>query len=210
MQIFPQYRFSLRGLLLFVTAISVVLGTYSLFEVIGASLALAVIGGAIYQAGTRHNRLSVSIAGFILSLTMAGLTIAWVFNWLVLGVGHIYWQGNWPTELRKMAKVSSAPHRIIARRDSSYRDYKEIFHWRVPLSAEQYAAIIQDRGWEVMPRNEVPPDFWQGFPAFWRPKDHATHEYHRGVNRMHYSAQEGFFTMYDRERQELYVYYCGY
>jgi hypothetical protein len=57
MQIFPRYRFSLRGLLLFVTAISVVLGTYSLFEVIGASLALAVIGGVMYQTGMKYNNI---------------------------------------------------------------------------------------------------------------------------------------------------------
>jgi hypothetical protein len=198
----------LRALLLFVTAISVVLGTYSLFEVIGASLALAVIGGVMYQTGMKYNNIPFSAAGFFLSLTMSLLTIAWLFNWLILGEGPIYWQRNWPPELRKMARFTSSPHRIIARRDTPYRQFRKDFRWRLSLSPEQHAALVQEYGWEVMPTNEVPADFWQGFPALWRPRQHSASLYHRAghyVSFGFYSSDECYYSMYDPERQQFFV-----
>jgi hypothetical protein len=63
-----EYRFSVLGLLLTTTACCLVLGAYSLFNIYGASLAVAVIGWTMYSVGLRQRKFWMSFVGFYLGL----------------------------------------------------------------------------------------------------------------------------------------------
>jgi hypothetical protein len=63
-----DYRFSVLGLMLTTTACCVVLGTYSLFDIYGATVAVAVIGCLMYSVGLRQRKFWMSFVGFYLGL----------------------------------------------------------------------------------------------------------------------------------------------
>lgn len=63
-----EYRFSVLGLMLTTTACCLVLGAYSLFNIYGASLAVALIGWTMYSVGLRQRKFWMSFVGFYLGL----------------------------------------------------------------------------------------------------------------------------------------------
>lgn len=209
MQATQQYRFSLRGLLLFVTAISVLMGTYSLFEVIGVTLALAGIGSAMYLGGLEYNRTAISVVGLFLALIMSLLTGTFLFTWLTLGQGPMLFRSSWPPALQEMSASSNAPLHIKARRDTRTTDFPDEYRWRMSIAPQKHAALVQQHGWESIPVNEL-PGFWEGFPAFWRPRHQRDSVYYRSPNAAASrfgEPGEFYITMYDPQAELLYVRY---
>jgi hypothetical protein len=204
----PELRFTLRGLLWGVTALAMLLGSYSLFEVAGVIVTCAVIGGWLHWQGLRDDQVRKSVLGFFVMMPAALLIVAGLFMWCQLGLGPVYFSSSWPKALTRLAAYSDNPYaaKVMCRE----KGYDLEYQWRLSMTSPQLAELVSAEAWTEIPPAEVTPALFKSFPSFWRPKHHSQCRYYAAGRLLPgngWMKGEGFLAMHDSDQNRLYVWY---
>lgn len=200
-------RFSLSELLIAFAALSIVIGIWSAYGLLGASIAVLVLSTlAVKLERVRQHGWTIPTSWFLLFISYC-IVLLIMAGRLLLGVGPVYSPKQYPYELQTMVKVGGI-QRIDARVNCLGSFIDREYVWRLAMTSHELKKVTAEYGLRPIESGKVPWEFRLAFPWRWRPSHNERSRYlstaafpvlFRGEDGDHY------LCMYDAESKYLYV-----
>lgn len=201
-------QFSLRDLFIAIAAVASMFGGFSLYGVTGVTVAVAVLGRYLMCRGEYLDKEWVFGMGGWLWASSVVVLLFMALGWVFGGIGPLLPWHSSPHGLLHMVEMADADAKDVnvAGLGGGFLDHEYV--WRVPVTCDKLAAIINDYGLVEVQPTDVAPRFRRNFPPWWRPWHRKNSRYlatpdfpsdSRGPDGIH------IFVMYDPGKERLYV-----